>query len=307
MVKALDARGKRKRAVDFFSDDTAAPGVPTPGGQRERHTPLWRMQTGLSNPPKGDSNARVGVTYVTDVLEKAYQAAEALSSKTTVFQSTDGDIASSPLSRDASIDFDTDGRDPPDRAPLESVVESENRLMKEETIDDTGGLSISSISSKTRNSRERQMVQEIGQDPVEPTMRGEPVPQEKPGPAPQDEARDERRGGNDGGHGARGVEAEGLIWFDESQATAYSVRYSPHGELCLEDCCCRVLVLELDLVMCTISLLCTGLHDDAGLTQPFGRIIVQARLPNQCTRSSGFDVRAGIRTYFESSTRRCQG
>lgn len=201
VVRALDARGRRKRAVDFFDDTfTSARGT-----------------SSRSNKSKHGSDAM-------EVLEKAYHAAEALTNKTAAETATaenhDTSSFSPSLDERHSRDGESDKRDAPVRSSMKSMLEPESN---------TGDPSITLKITQQKSNQHHDM-----------EGRPNPFRQEQYSSAPESQDDDDEhdrdgRGQNDdhgrdrdGEEGARGVEAEGLIWVDDSQTTAYSVRYLLH-------------------------------------------------------------------------------
>lgn len=169
MVRALDARGRRKRAVDFFSDTVTSV---------------------KGNDPSSPNQSRHGSDAM-EVLEKAYHAAEALSNKTAAENHSAASTFPS-LDKSHSKNDEKDKRDAPIYSSKESSSMESMLWPKSNTIDPP-------ITSKIRQ-------QQSNQHDIEGMT-------------------------NPDGHGrddVRGVEAEGLIWVDDSQTTAYSVRYLLH-------------------------------------------------------------------------------
>lgn len=188
--KSPSLRVKRKRAVDFFHGGSlpATGQVPLGGGVS---SPL--VQAKAQGSGQGGSKGSGG----SDVLEKAYHAAMALAAA----QSSHTDGIPTPRPNYASDDD----------APPES---SDPHLHEKRSLfcapRESSGESESSPADavSAKRSDKRIVV------PHEVSGRGESIRKGN-----KSTAADE---------GAQAVEAEGLIWVDNSQATAYSVRYVLH-------------------------------------------------------------------------------
>lgn len=188
--KSPGLRGKRKRAVDFFDGESlAATGqVLLSGGISSSF-----VQAKAQESEQGGSKGSAG----SDVLEKAYHAAMALAAVKP--SPTDGFPTPRPK-------YASDDDAPP--ASSDSLIYQERSLFRppRESTEESDSSPSEAVSAK--RSEKRIAVPREASGRVESIQKGNP-----------DTAPDKS---------ARAVEAEGLIWVDNSQATAYSVRYVLH-------------------------------------------------------------------------------
>lgn len=154
-ARTIAVRGKRKRAVDFFKEDLPAETFEQPKA-----------------------------TGGTEVLEKAYQKAQAMAMAAVPILRTDASPHADPSS-------DDDAKNDSDQRP-QSGTSREGLSGPESTQKHTAGGKGSS-----------------------PEVTASDTVGEHLGPVQRETEAE----------GARAVEAEGLIWLDDEQRTAYSVRY----------------------------------------------------------------------------------
>lgn len=237
--KSPGLRGKRKRAADFFDGGSLA-ATDEDFLSGEASTPL--VQSKSHGSKQGGSKGGAG----SDVLEKAYHAATALA----VVQTSHTDGFPTPRRKYAS-----DDDAPPESS--HSHLDEQRSLFRAppEGTQDSDGSSSEAVSAK--RSEKHIAVPREASGQVESIQKG------SPNTAPD--------------KGARAVEAEGLIWVDNSQATAYSVRYILHEVVK------RVIYMPLGsavlpLVMqscCRVQASACSCHHAAGLVRFW-----QARLPD---------------------------
>lgn len=180
------ARGKRKRAVDFFRQSSSTEST----GSRTAEA------GGRSNLRTGIRDKFDGATGV-DVLEEAYRSALALST-----------VPMPPAYNDPA----QAGNDP----KTMSSVQSERRDAAQNAPNDISQASSSdSDFSREESSTKTDPSESEPSKKIEVSRCAKPRAEEHSSTASSDPA----------WVGNRAVDAEGLIWVDEAQTTAYSVRY----------------------------------------------------------------------------------
>lgn len=200
VLKSPGLRGKRKRAVDFFNDELLAATVQVPlnGGVS---SPLTQAKAQESE--QGGFKGNPG----SDVLEKAYHAAMALAATA---QTSHTDDVPMPRPKYASDD---------DALPKISDSHLDKKL--------------SLLRSPRGSTRE-------SETSLEDTVSAKPPEMSSAVPHDASGRMESTRKGNATtfmDEGTRAVDAEGLIWVDKSEATAYSVRYVLHGLVKLRSRC----------------------------------------------------------------------
>lgn len=173
-ARTIAVRGKRKRAVDFFKQDLPAETLEQPKA-----------------------------TGGTEVLDKAYQKAQAMATAAVPILRVDASPHADPSS-------DDDAKDDSGQRPQ-------------------SGTSREGLSGPESTHKDPACGKGSSPEVPAPDTVGEHL-------SPVDRETE--------GEGARAVEAEGLIWLDDEQRTAYSVRYGKNGTISARHtfCACPVTI-----------------------------------------------------------------